>query len=339
MTVKVANSSNTINATLVPTAGAAAYDYQGLPITTPTLDQNTGLAITSKSVPAASVYTAPYVAKASPTVVLGKKTFCYDTEETGTDPWDDRLLVVSFWDLSKPKNTMITFANLLDEEKLINEIATFLNTEKPEVLVQYNNGFDERHLLTRFMLYQVKVPGWNDIVQVDLMQILQRGTTQSISSSQAVGSDEQWYKYFFNEVKPYTIPECFEGVRSGDLTRFKLRNRTCVESEGSAYLLFRYATDLETPALQTPQFTQPNVEEQAAAGIYIVVCPTCHADNVVPKDSHNNKCWRCLGNIPDPTEDNRVKEQVRQFDFSKVGLAIKNSKLTETGVTLGTVTS
>jgi DNA polymerase III epsilon subunit-like protein len=160
-------------------------------------------------IPAASSYGSD-VLTASPTVakrvgpLSGSKFICYDTETTDTVPTNSRLLVVSFWDLSLPVSEMVTFADF-DEELLTHAVADYLNEQKPDALIQYNNGFDERFLLTRFMLYQTPVPGWNDIQQIDLMQILQRGTTQNISSSQAVGTEESWLDYFFDEKKPFTI--------------------------------------------------------------------------------------------------------------------------------------
>lgn len=278
-----------------------------------------GVVAATPAVTPANVYSAPstYV-KAGAAPALDQKIICYDCETTGTNPWDYRFLVVSFWDLSKPINTIETFASF-DEEELTHQVAEYLNREKPYALIQYNNGFDERCLLTRFMLYQVAVPGWNDIKQIDVMDILKKGTTQSIASSQAVGSEEQWLQYFFGESKPYTIEECFEGVQNMDLTRFIIRNRTCVGSEGSLYLLFRSATDATPLQGVEEKPTIVNRTEAAKEGKVLVVCPTCAADNVVAIGSKNNTCYRCLGSIPDPNSENILKEVLREFDFTKVG--------------------
>lgn len=286
---------------------------------------------------AASVLSAPaYTAKSKVQPALTSKIICYDTETTGTDPWDYRLLGCSFWDLSKPVATMETFFDF-DEEKVTRDIAEYLNREKPDIMVQYNNGFDERALLTRFMLYQVPVPGWNGIEQVDVMDILKKGTTQSIGSSQATGSEEQWLLYFFNESKPYSIYECFEGIRDNDLTRIIIRNRTCVESEGSLYLLFRYVTDVEQLNAPEAKPTVVNIDEMSKEGKVLEVCPTCSAVNELEVGSKNNTCWRCLGSIPDPDANNILKEILRTYDFSKVGSTMKADKplpIKESGVTV-----
>lgn len=54
------------------------------------------------------------------------------------------------------------------------------------------------------------------------------------------GSEENWLKFFFNEVKPFTIEECFQGVRAGRLDEMIIRNRTCVQGQGDMYQLFMY---------------------------------------------------------------------------------------------------
>lgn len=264
-------------------------------------------------------YVSDFPGLAKVSTPLSEKIIVWDTETTGTNPWDSRLLVLSFWDLSRPVAEMVTFADF-DEEKLTRDVAEYLNSEQPTAMICYNNGFDQRFLLSRLMLYQVAVPGWNQIKQYDVMDILKKGTTQSIASSQPTGTEEAWFKYMFNEDKPYTVEECFEGVRDGDLSRFIIRNRTCTASEGYLYLLFRSVTDTdELPAAELKP-TAVNITEAKEAGICLVDCPACSARNQVPCNSKDNTCWRCLGRIPDPTSLNVVKEVLREYDFSTVGL-------------------
>ena len=325
MATQVSTSENTLTLELVAEEAATEYDIDGNKVGVVTAGVNTGYTITpATSVPAASTYVneSAYAQKVQPS--LDKKIICYDTETSGTDPWDYQLYGCSFWDLSKPISSMVSIFGW-DEREVTQQIADYLNTEKPYALVQYNNGFDERALLSRFMLYQIKVPGWNQIQQIDVMEILKKGTTQSIVSSQSVGTEEQWLTFFFGETKPFTIAECFEAVRNHDLSRLRIRNRTCVESEGSIYLLFRSVTDEEELTGVETKPTAVNVEEAAAAGQCIVQCQTCGAVNDVACNSKNNTCWRCLGSIPDPTEANRIKEVVRQYDFTKVGITEKTT--------------
>lgn len=329
MSQEFSNSGNTLTLTLAEEAIPVEYDVYGDRITAISGENNNqALVIPASSVPQANVLSASTATSKKVQPALGTKIICYDTETTGTDPWDYRLLGCSFWDLSKPISTMESFFSF-DEREVTKQIAAYLNREKPDALVQYNNGFDERALLTRFMLYQEKVPGWNGIQQIDVMDILKKGTTQSISSSQSTGAEEDWLFYFFGEKKPFSIAECFEGIREGSFERLRTRNRTCVESEGALYLLFREVTDAEPLVDVETKPTIVDVEEQAAKGVCLIKCPTCSAVNDVPCKSTGNTCWRCLGSIPDPTESNRIKEIVRQYDFSKVGITSKTTSTTK----------
>lgn len=329
----IANESNTLNLELEEEEPTLEYGPGGVALSYVPSGSEDQLSIAQATIPTPQVsYVSPTTSKPKVQPSLDTKIICYDTETSGTDPWDYQLYVCSFWDLSKPVSEIVTFEGW-DEEKLINEIAAYLNEEKPAILVQYNNGFDERALLSRFMLYQVAVPGWNGIQQVDVMDILKKGTTQSIASSQSPGSEEQWLTFFFGEKKPFTIEECFEGVRNHDLTRLIIRNRTCVESEGSIYLLFRAVTDSEPLVGAETKPTAVHIEEAVEAGVCIVKCLACGADNDVPCTSKGNTCWRCLGNLPDPTEANRIKEVLREVDYSRVGLKATTAKTTATKAT------
>lgn len=329
MSYEVSTSENTLTLDLEAEEAESQYDIYGNKISAVSGQVTPEINIVAATVtPSANILSASASVAKKVQPALGTKIICYDTETTGTDPWDYRLLGCSFWDLAKPISSMVSFFSF-DEREVTKQIAEYLRTEKPDALVQYNNGFDERALLTRFMLYQEKVPGWNGIQQIDVMEILKKGTTQSIASSQSTGTEEEWLYYFFGEKKPFTIAECFEGVREGSLERMRIRNRTCVESEGSLYLLFREVTDAEPlPGAETKP-TIVDVEEQAAKGVCLIKCPTCAAINDVQCTSKNNTCWRCLGSIPDPTEANRIKEVVRQYDFTKVGITSKTTTSTK----------
>jgi len=325
MTGEVSSNQNTLDVSLSEYTPEITYGPGGIALSSVPLSSMDEFTISQVTVPVAQVsYKSPVVNLAIPSVQTTKKIICYDTETSGINPWESQLYVCSFWDISKPVNEIITFFGW-EERKLTQEIADYLNEEKPDALLCYNNGFDQRFLLSRFMLYQIQVPGWCNIDQYDLMDILKKGTTKSIASSQSPGAEEQWLQFFFNESKPFTIDECFEGIRDGDLTKLIIRNRTCVESEGSIYLLFMYATQegVELPGMEKP--TAVNIEEAQTSNICAVKCLVCDAVNTVLCDSQGNACWRCMSIIPDPTEANRVKEVLRQFDITKVGLSTAKS--------------
>lgn len=290
----------------------------------------TGPAYAPEAPPAASstsinpvTYVPSAVVKKEPRSAITEKTIVFDVETTGTNPWDYRLIVATFWDLDEPVSEMITFAELEDEEGLTIAIADYINAKKPAIMVCYNNGFDQRALLSRFMLYQTPVVGWNKIKQIDVMDILKKGTTQPIYSSQPAGAEEQWLEFFFGEKKPYTIEECFAGLREGRLDEMIIRNRSCTESEGLIYKLWLQTTEEQPQDAETPYPTVFMRDEAAETGVGIVNCPVCEADNMAHIGESGGQCWRCHADLPTATPKNILKEVVRSYDFSKVGLTEK----------------
>lgn len=277
------------------------------------------VAVPTATVPTLNPLSVAYVARPKVQPTLDKKIVVFDMETTGVNPWEYRSLGGSFWELDKPVSSMESFFGF-DEEAITTKIGEYLNRVKPDIMVCFNNGFDQRCLLTRFMLYHVAVPGWNGIEQIDMMEVLKKGTTQSIGSSQATGSEEIWLKYFFNESKPYTIDQCFEGVRNLNLRPMEIRNRLCTSGVGYMYLLFREVTDNNPLKSAEDKPTALEIDDRAAEDTYVIKCTVCGASNYRQKDAGITNCILCLSPLPAPTEANRVREIVRTFDFSKVGL-------------------
>jgi hypothetical protein len=327
MVIKTADSTNTLNLVMDVEPSVSATPQVG---SVQTSQSNVLIPLAEAVAPVQYVSTAKV--KTASKAIKDEKILVFDCETTGTNPWDYKFLVVSFWDLSKPVSTIITFSGW-DEEKLTKEVAAYLNEEKPDAMVDYNDGYDQRCLLTRFMLYQVPVPGWNNIKFYDPMNILKKGTTQNIYSSQGAGTEEQWLQFFFGESKPYDIAECFEGVRNHDLTRMIIRNRTCVEGVGHIYLLFREVTDEEPTLPGELKPTVANIDEYSDEGQCLIKCEVCNAVNQFDCSSEPGQCWRCSANLPQPTTKNILKETVRKVDYSKVGISEKKSTTKKTTTT------
>jgi len=150
------------------------------------------------------------------------------------------------------------------------------------------------------------------------MDILKKGGTAPSVSSQPVGTLEDWLTYFFNETKPFTIEQCFQAVSEGNLEPFQIRNRACVEAEGSIYLLFRQVTDEQRLVGAETKPTATKIDEAAEKGVIIIKCPVCGALNDVLVTSMDNTCFQCLGQLPEPSKATPVREVLRLFDFKSL---------------------
>jgi hypothetical protein len=227
-----------------------------------------------------------------PQIEVPEVTVIFDTETTGTDKFTSRLVVVTLWDISKPKSSMSTFSGW-DEELLVTQTADWLNKVNPTRLVAYNITFDMIFLLSRFMLYKIPVPCWKTLVPYDMMDVLAKGTEKSSDKDTKVGKAEEWFFFLFGETKPYMIDECLADAENGDLTKFIIRNRVCVGSEGDMYALLQHVLTGTANTQAWEQVPLGYAVEAEAEGEYTVQCPNCLTGNVYHTNGGDQYCFLC----------------------------------------------
>ena len=309
------NDQNTILVDLVPEPSDDLTDpaKEALLALYPTANQ---IALESLS---RSYLSSSKIAKTDDNLSPSKKVLSIDVETTGVNPWDYQLLVCSVWDLSKPKSDMATFAGW-DEEQLCIDLMSYIAEQDPDVLLAYNAKYEVRCFVSRAALYHIQAPWIWDVEWHDLMSMLEGGWKNGLTGSQPVGSEEQWYEFFFGERKPYTIDQCFEGVRAGSLTEFIIRNRTCVAAQGDIYKLILHASAEWGEVVKEDKPSVARISEFAGQGKGTLACEVCSAVNEVPLSGDPGQCWRCYARLPQPTSLNLIKEKVRTVDYEKVGL-------------------
>jgi hypothetical protein len=234
----------------------------------------------------------------NPQVNIKGKVVCFDTETTGTSPLTSKLVVCTFWDLSKGPETMETFSGW-DEEVLIKEIAEYLNREAPETLVAYNMGFDLNFLLTRMMAFGVRCPPMNKMKNFDVMTILGQGGNQFAKAISKVGTAEDWLTYFYGETKPFTIDELLEGYKKNDLVPAIVRNHACVYCEGRMYQLMMQVWGGDTSF--TDELVAPKTVTKVDATFTAtqVQCPTCLTHNNCKGQGQKTICTVCRTDLTD----------------------------------------
>jgi len=284
-------------------------------------------------VPTYSEYQASQLSSETPSIpkvayTIGKKVLSLDVETTGLNPWEYKLIVCTVWDLDEPKGSMRTFAGW-DEQLLCEEMFDYIKGKEPDVILAFNAKFESRCFITRAMLYHIKAPWIWSVEWHDMLTMLEGGWKNGLSGTMPAGSEENWLKFFFNEVKPFNIEECFNGVREGRLDEMIIRNRTCVQGQGDMYQLFMYCQSQEEGQVQEEKPSATRIDELNQDAIILVNCEVCSAVNEVRDVSDPGQCWRCLANLPKPTAKNIIREQVRSVDWSLTGLsgdALKKAK-------------
>ena len=253
---------------------------------------------------------------------IGKKVLSLDVETTGLNPWEYKLIVCSVWDLDEPKGSMRTFAGW-DEEVLVKDMFEYIASKEPDVILAFNAKFECRCFITRAMLYHIPAPWLLSVEWHDMMTMLEGGWKNGLSGTMPAGSEENWLKFFFNEVKPYTIEECFAGIRAGRLDEMIIRNRTCVQGQGDMYQLFMYCQASGETKIAEEKPSTARISEISEEGTVLVKCEVCGAVNEITDPSKPGQCWRCLSNLPKPTSNNIIKEVARDIDWAAVGYTAK----------------
>ena len=251
---------------------------------------------------------------------IGKKVLSLDVETTGLNPWEYKMVVCSVWDLDEPKAQMRTFAGW-DEEQVVRDLFAYIESKKPEVILAFNAKFECRCFLSRAMLYQIPSPWIFTADWHDMLTILEGGWKNGLLGTMPSGSEENWLKFFFNEEKPYTIEECFEGIRQGRLDEMIIRNRTCVQGQGDMYQLLMYVQQSGEGNVGIEKPTAAMLDEGILEGIATVECGVCAAINEVTTPQNPGQCWRCSANLPAVTAADIIREVSRPVDWSLVGLS------------------
>ena len=343
--VELSTNENTYNAELVPTVEEAASgvgqnvyvgvdDYRIFPDVA-AQQYGSVQSVPSQVVPSYSslltenlVSKTPTIAKAQ--VTFGKKVLSLDVETTGLNPWDYKMIVCSVWDLDEPKAAMRTFAGW-DEEKICREMFAYIESLSPDVILAFNAKFECRCFITRAMLYHIHAPWIWTSEWHDMLAILEGGWKNGLTGTMPAGSEENWLKFFFNETKPFTIEECFEGIREGRLDEMIIRNRTCVQGQGDMYQLLMYCQQGADSDIAIEKPSIEMIDDVRESGISTAKCDVCGAVNEITDISNPGQCWRCSGNLPKLSEQNILKEVARPVDWSLVGLSgdkLKEAKAT-----------
>lgn len=314
MVQEIPTNENTYNAALEPLDPAEVVPANQVPASqvVSNLPDYDTYKVSSLSSLASSIPKVQYT--------IGKKVLSLDVETTGLNPWEYKLIVCSVWDLDEPKADMKTFAGW-DEEALCLEMFDYIASKKPEVVLAFNAKFECRCFITRAMLYHIQAPWIWSVEWHDMMTMLEGGWKNGLSGTMPAGSEENWLKFFFNEVKPYNIEECFAGIREGRLDEMIIRNRTCVQGQGDMYQLFMYCQSEEGIAIAEEKPSSARFDDVSLSGLLAVACEVCGAVNEVKDTNNPGQCWRCYANLPEVTDRNRIREQVRGFDWHLVGLS------------------
>ena len=271
----IPNDENTINIELEvdPVSLAApAADTSGL-------GGSGAVKLPASNVPTYEQYQIEQLSSKAPSIpkqayTIGKKVLSLDVETTGLNPWEYKLIVCSVWDLDEPKGSMRTFAGW-DEEALCVEMFDYIKSKEADVILAFNAKFEARCFITRAMLYHIPAPWIWSVEWHDMLSMLEGGWKNGLSGTMPAGSEENWLQFFFGEVKPFSIEECFQGIREGRLDEMIIRNRTCVQGQGDMYQLYMFCQAAGEVKVEEEKPSTARISEMSEAGTVVVRCEVC----------------------------------------------------------------
>ena len=244
----------------------------------------------------------PYASKPKPELTGNEKVICWDLETTGINVYNSRIILGSFWDLSKPKSEMVTFYDE-DEETMVAEMMDYLNMEMPDIMTGYNTPFDVKFLTSRAVLYQLPAKGIFNAKHHEEMEFWGKGVEQSGLTYSNPGTLEDLALFLFHELKPYAIEACFDAYADGDIMPMFIRNRWDVATEGDAYKLVNYVK--RTSVLDEDRESIRDVPDQPREfeGDVDIQCPRCLQAQVYTYNKEGQRCYICDLPLPVPTKE------------------------------------
>lgn len=247
----------------------------------------------------------PYASKTKPELTGNEKVICWDLETTGIDVYNSRIILGSFWDLSKPKTEMVTFYDE-DEETMVAEMLDYLNLEMPDIMTGYNTPFDLKFLTSRAVLYQLPAKGLFNAKHHEEMEFWGKGIEQSGITYTNPGTLEELALFLFHELKPYAIEACFDAYADGDIMPMFIRNRWDVATEGDAYRLVNYVKNISE--LDENQKSIEDIPDQPREheGDVDIQCPRCLQAQVYVYNKEGQRCYICDLPLPVPTKEMMV---------------------------------
>jgi hypothetical protein len=244
----------------------------------------------------------PYASKVKPELTGNEKVICWDLETTGIDVFNSRIILGSFWDLSRPKTEMVTFYDE-DEETMVAEMLDWINTEMPDIMTGYNTPFDLKFLTSRAILYQLPAKGIFNAKHHEEMEFWGKGVEQSGLTYTNPGTLEDVALFLFHELKPYAIEACFDAYADGDIMPMFIRNRWDVATEGDAYRLVNYVKAISQVDENQKSISDIPDQPREYAGFVDIQCPRCLQAQVYDYSLSEQHCYICDLPLPKPTKE------------------------------------
>jgi len=221
--------------------------------------------------------------KIRPLTAPTAKELVINVETTDANPWDGRIVSISYLDLSEPIPEIYTLIDE-DEEKLLNVFLDWFDSYDFTRLIGFKLTFDHRFIFAKSLLYRRKSEKWANVGLRDIKQTLDQVKEEFVYFPSKTGTLDDWGKHLLgygklgsqaNFLKQY-LAKNWEFVAEFSRRQILLTN--------DIYSLLRYSLGEsswyiapETPVTGTTELYP--APEGSAIPLTQKTCPVCKAYN------------------------------------------------------------
>ena len=181
----------------------------------------------------------------------------FDMETTGINPWDSRVICISYMNTADPELEAKTLYSENEEDMIYAFLQTLQDLNAVE-LIGYNLSFDMRFFWAKCMRYRIEARILQDVSTHDMMEVMEKTRPGYRYGRNKAGGLEDWSQFLFGTSKEITIPEMLRLWGQGDIEPIAAYNRSDVRKTYQLWALEQQVNQgITTPLASAATGEQP----------------------------------------------------------------------------------
>jgi len=218
--------------------------------------------------------------------ILKEKALIVDTETTGLDPGQDRLICIGAKSVESTDDAVEFFAEG-GEKQIVMEFIQYFSSKGYNMIIGMNPSFDMAFILRKCMRYGIPAKELFNAHWFDLQDVLRKGKEEFVPSANKPTKLNTLLTQFFGTKEPMTDEEALKLVAKGDDTGFYKIVIYHTFGTWKLYRLYEHVVE-NSFSVSAPVFT-PGVGDKNIVGTKLQ-CKTCLAERIVTPEE---KGWIC----------------------------------------------
>ena len=218
-----------------------------------------------------------------------KKGVMLNIETTGLFPWEWQMFSIAVLDMEMPEDAPQVWVHE-DEETLVRNFMAWYEAQDFEEIWGYNVNFDVRGLMAACMRYRIQAPKFMATKSHDVMDLMQKGTEDYVTTLNKRGTLDQWGIYLLGRGKIVPQEDVFEWWENRELEKIVEFNANQVLLTYELWLLYQFTTGVYE---SLPEELIPAGSEEGSGQKKLETCPECGQVNEISKEAEEYTCGGC----------------------------------------------